>query len=92
MSENAPESPLQAAALSPEPDKRVIFEHTNGPLKGLRAIMGARSRPLPDHAKGFEAQGRQVAFASLIKVEQRYALYREAPLQSDGKHFPQRVR
>ncbi len=87
MDENRPV--LETPTAQP---KRILLEHTNGPLKGLRGIMEVKESPLPDCAQNFTAHVRQIAFASLVKVELRYALYREAPLQSDGKHFPQRVR
>ncbi len=79
-------------------EKRIVFEHTRGPLKGLREIMGPvsdlLSNPediLPDHAAGFEAQGRLIEFASLVEVKKSFALYRESQLDSEGRHYPERV-
>ena len=77
----------QLPPLSPEQDKRVLFQHTTGPLAGLHAIMGCVSglglKPgqiLPTEATNFTAQGRTIPFASLVKVTPRYVLYRE-PLE-----------
>lgn len=76
-------------------EKRIVFEHTNGPLKGLREIMGTISQlkddpegPLPDHAEGFEAQGRFIEFASLIEARRHCMIYREALFNTEGEHFP----
>jgi len=83
MSENTEELSI----LSPGQDKHVLFQHVTGPYAGLVAIMGRVSslglKPgqiLPAEATGFVAQGRTIAFASLVKVTNRYVLYRE-PLQ-----------
>ena len=77
------------------PPKRIVFQHTKGPLAGLYAIMGLTSdfglkegQALPQEAEGFEAQGRLITFAGLVKVTPRYALYRE-PLKF-GKPFDER--
>jgi hypothetical protein len=66
------------------PPLRIVFEHTQGPYAGLLGIMGLISdfglpsdQPLPEYAEGFEAQGRVITFAGLVKVTPRYALYRE---------------
>lgn len=73
------------------PSKRIVFQHVHGPLTGLYAIMGLTDQfglkpgqALPTEAEGFEAQGRVVEFAGLVKVTNRYALYRE-PLEFGGK-------
>ena len=74
--------------------KRIVFEHTQGKLAGIPAIMGLTSdfglepgKPLPDHAEGFEAHGRLIPFAGLIKVTNRYALYREPLLFGNQTSF-----
>lgn len=76
--------------------KRIVFQHTQGPHAGLFAIMGLTSdfglKPdenLPGHAEGFEAHGRVIPFAGLVKVTSRYALYRE-PLKFGEKSFDRR--
>lgn len=62
---------------------RIVFQHTSGPYPGLTAIMGLSTDfgledgKLPTHAEGFEAHGRVIAFAGLVKLTTRYALYRE---------------
>jgi hypothetical protein len=71
------------------PPKRIVFQHTKGKLAGLHAIMGLSTdfglAALPQSAEGFEAHGRVIPFAGLVKVTPRYALYRE-PLKF-GKPF-----
>jgi hypothetical protein len=83
MDQNTPELP----PLSSSGDKIVVFAHTQGPLAGLHAIMGRVSslglkegQPLPEEAQNFVAQGRAIPFAGLVKVTNRYVLYRE-PLE-----------
>ena len=83
MSENTGELSIS----SPTVDKVVLFQHTQGPLAGLHAIMGRVSslglkpeQPLPTDARNFTAQGRLIPFAGLVKVTPRYVLYRE-PLE-----------
>ncbi len=63
---------------------RLILEHTRGPWKGLREIVG-RSDDLPDSAQRlpstegpFNARpDNREAIAGLVKVEHGYAIYRE---------------
>lgn len=92
-------TPALAMPSMPATELRIVFEHTNGPLKGLYEIMGTIGQlrenpedPLPDHAQGFEAHGRLIDFASLIKVTRSYALYREIPRDSQGNYYPVRVK
>ena len=84
MDENTQETSSIPVMPSTRQDKRILFEHTVGPYPGLLQIMGMVSElgatdnePLPDHAEGFEALGRLIDFASLIKVTRTYAFYRE---------------
>ena len=65
------------------PEKRIVFEHTQGPHQGLKEIMGlgkdmGAGPILPTSAEGFEAQERVIEFASLVRVERTYILFREA--------------
>ena len=89
--------------ISPDPSLRhplrVVFEHTNGPRAGLLQIMGLTSdlgasaiTPPPSSAEKFQAGGRQIDFASLVKVTRTYALYRELPRDTQGELYPPRVR
>jgi hypothetical protein len=82
--------------LAKAPPKRIVFEHTQGRLAGLIAIMGLtdqfgleEGQALPTEAEGFEAQGRVIPFAGLIKVTPKYALYRE-PMEFGRKEFDPR--
>ena len=70
--------------VSSPDDKRIVFQHTQGPLAGLYRIMGVCSEfglspdePLPSCAEGFEAAGAVIEFASLVRDRGRWALYRE---------------
>lgn len=52
--------------------KRVVFVHPDG----LHQICGV-SDALPVTIEGFQALGRPVAFASLVRVTPRAAFYKE---------------
>ena len=56
--------------------KRLVFIHTQGPHAGLHQILGVADE-FPEGAEKFEAMGRVVEFASLIKMTTRAAFYRE---------------
>jgi hypothetical protein len=68
--------------------KRIVFVHPNG----LHQIIGtdAPFPALPVTAEGFHALGREVAFASLVKVTTRAAFYKEPLIPaSAGFHAAQ---
>ena len=74
---------LPPLVSSPD-DKRIVFQHTRGPLAGLYRIMGVCSEfnlkpdeALPSSAEGFEVAGTVIEFASLVRDTGRWALYRE---------------
>lgn len=73
---------------------RIVFEHTRGKLKGLKAIMGLSTdfgeHTLPTSAEGFEAHGEVIEFAGLVKVTRNYALYREPVVPEKLKTFDAR--
>lgn len=63
--------------------RRVVLEHTQGPHKGLTQILGNAeeltmgNRPLPEFLPAMSVLGRDVEFASLIRVTPRMVIYRE---------------
>lgn len=74
----------ELATNSLMPEKRIVFEHRQGPHAGLVQIMGlvselgvSEGEPMPATAEGFEALERVVEFASLVEVKRSYVLYRE---------------
>lgn len=78
-------------------DKRIIFEHTQGPLKGICEIIALMSQ-IPDGklpevlVAGDTTRGRAITGASLLKVTRTYALYREFfdwGHKTDGFHAAQ---
>ena len=88
-----PESTPVFETAEPHP-LRIVFEHTKGRLKGLRAIMGLSTdfggTALPAEAEGFEAHGEVIDFAGLVKVTRNYALYREPMASETEKMFDAR--
>lgn len=67
--------------------KRVVFEPTQGPRKGLPHILGTledETQP-PEFLNGFHEGGRRIEFASLIKVTPRFVLYREVSPKPTGR-------
>ena len=60
--------------------KRVVFEHMKGPLRGMLQILGVwnleTEGPFPPFLPEVHYQERVFA-CSLLTVKQRYALYRE---------------
>ena len=82
----------------PGVELRIVFEHTQGPHAGLFEIMGTMSQlkehpedPLPTYAEGFEAQGRVITLASLVRVKRHCAIYRETFIDSEDRFAPPRV-
>jgi hypothetical protein len=74
-----PRFPATAAAA-----KRIVFQHTRGPLTGLYSILGLTTdlgltadEVIPAIAEGFESQGQLIEVAGLVKVTTRYALFRQ---------------
>ena len=60
--------------------KRLVIEHTDGPLKGLFRIVGLTPEPPPSGIHGPLSIGGEehiIEFASLIKVHPRWCHYRE---------------
>lgn len=62
--------------------RRVVLEHTNGPFKGLKQIMGHsddfNGEPAPVTTDEFEINpGKRKGIAGLVKSTPRYLLYRE---------------
>ena len=65
----------------PEPEKRIVLEHTQGKRAGMHTILG-RSVEVPPHLMGpvqVPGDDHFVEFASLIGIRGRgrWALYRE---------------
>ena len=98
MTDNLTElSPFPPVVSSPD-DKRIVFQHTQGPLAGLYRIMGVCSEfglkpdeALPSAAEGFEVAGTVIEFASLVRDTGRWALYRELiPFEKPQKGFDER--
>lgn len=67
------------------PSKRIVFQHTVGPLRGLLRIVGTtdqlpnQGNPLPDFLPAVEISTphKRVAPASLIQVRSKVVIYRE---------------
>lgn len=62
-------------------DKRIVLQHTQGPLKGVHEILGLRSDlagPPPEvMPSGVTHRGRVITGASLLKVTRTHWLYSE---------------
>ena len=62
-------------------NQRVVLEHTNGPFKGLKQIMGHADdidSPPPTTTGEFDiTPGARKGIAGLVKSTPRYLLYRE---------------
>jgi hypothetical protein len=62
--------------------KRVVLEHTIGPLAGLRQIVGLLGdTDTPASSVSNVRIGDHVGTATLVHVKPRYVLYQEAPPQ-----------
>ena len=76
--------------------KRILLTYTQGPLKDVTQIIGfvAETEAIPSCIQGPRSIGNTghiVEFASLVKVERRYALYRELLPRPSGmfsEEFP----
>lgn len=82
---------------STETDKRVVLEHTNGPMAGIHSICGLKSQatmPLPeiiDATQMIDAPSmRMPGPVSLVAVKRKYVLYRQiyAPSTMVGRVVP----
>lgn len=64
--------------------KRVVLHHPNG----LMQIMGlASDPPIVSTDQPFEALGRYIPFASLVRVTSRMAVYREPMTPGSASSF-----
>jgi len=78
---------LEFPLVAPK-DKRLVIEHTEGPLKGLFRICGIISDKPVTALQGplsVGAEAHIIQFASLIRVHPRWAHYRELIETPTGK-------
>lgn len=73
---------MELPSVAPQP-KRLVLEHTSGPLKGIHQIF-TLAEAYPPHLNGpFSVDGEKIVeFASLIKVNPGWVHYRETFSQS----------
>ena len=77
--------------------QRIVLEHTTGPYKGLKQIMGHSDefggQPPPASTEPFDiSPGTRKGIASLVASKTRYLLYREVTIPADLGTFDRRQR
>lgn len=82
------ELPVMFPPLGDGNEKRLVLEHMQGPMAGLYQIVGTIRGDIPQQIQGpFTVAGNPnpIEFASLIKVKERWVLYREVMERFAGR-------